>query len=97
LAQKPEALREYANREGYEVLEEVSDPRHIRSRPRAAKHGPGEGSGGRWRCLGSARLEVRQVRPGAGVSVFYLREEFIEHGTKSGPSTTVATGPPRRS
>ncbi len=35
LAQKHEALRE-----SYEVLEKAPDPRHSRSRPQAAEHGP---------------------------------------------------------
>ena len=47
LAQQMEALREHAAREGYEVLEEVSDPRPERRQPGAARHGPRAGPGGR--------------------------------------------------
>jgi DNA invertase Pin-like site-specific DNA recombinase len=40
LAQQLEALREYATREGYEVLEEVSDPGQSGAKPGASRHGP---------------------------------------------------------
>ena len=47
LAQQLEALREYAAREGYEVLEEVNRPRTKRRKPGEAGHGPSAGPGGR--------------------------------------------------
>jgi site-specific DNA recombinase len=54
LAQQLEALREYAAREGYEVLEEVVDP----GQSGASLERPGK----RWRCLSGARTGPRQVR-----------------------------------
>ena len=79
LAQQLEALRGYAAREGYEVLEEVSDP----GQSGASLERPGMD-------------RVRDLVAGGGVSVvlaqdrdrfarepaylFYLREEFAEHG-----------------
>src|SRR5918997_190061 len=79
LAQQIEALRDYAAREGYEVLEEVSDP----GQSGASLERPGMD-------------RVRDLVAASGVSVvlaqdrdrfarepaylFYLREEFGDHG-----------------
>jgi site-specific DNA recombinase len=80
LAQQIEALREYAAREGYEVLEEVVDP----GQSGASLERPGMD-------------RVRDLVAGGGVHVvlaqdrdrfarepaylFYLQEEFADHGT----------------
>jgi site-specific DNA recombinase len=80
LSQQIEALREYAAHEGYEVIEEVQDP----AQSGASLERPGMD-------------RVRDLVAGGGVSVvlaqdrdrfarepaylFYLREEFAEHGT----------------
>ncbi len=53
LAQQLEALREYAARESYEVLEEVSDPGQSGASLERPGHGPCAGSRGcRWRLGG---------------------------------------------
>src|SRR5215208_1864226 len=81
LAQQLEALRAYAAAEGYEVLEEIEDP----GQSGASLERPGMD-------------RVRDLVAGGGVSVvlaqdrdrfarepaylFYLREEFSEHGTE---------------
>ena len=64
LAQQIEALREYAAREGYEVLEEVG-PRPERGEPGAARHGPRAGPRGRRRRLRGAGPGPGPLRPRA--------------------------------
>jgi site-specific DNA recombinase len=80
LAQQLEALRDYAAREGYEVLEEVSDP----GQSGASMERPGMdrvhdlvSAGGVFVVLAQDR--DRFAREPA--YLFYLQEEFAEHGT----------------
>ena len=54
LAQQIEALREYAGRERYGVLEEATDPGQSGASLEAPRYGPCEGPSGRWRRLGGA-------------------------------------------
>ena len=81
LAQQIEALREYASREGYEVLEEVSDP----GQSGASLERPGMD---RVRDLVAARgvsVVLAQDRDRFAREPAYhylLRREFEEHGTK---------------
>lgn len=79
LAQQFEALREYAEREGYEVLEEVADP----GQSGASLERPGMdrvrdlvASGGV--CVVLAQDRDRFAREPA--YLYLLREEFAEHG-----------------
>ncbi len=81
LAQQLEALREYASREGYEVLEEVADP----GQSGASLERPGMD---RVRDLvqsGSVLVVLAQDRDRFArepAYLYLLREEFAEHGTK---------------
>jgi site-specific DNA recombinase len=64
LAQQIEALREYATREGFEVLEEIIDP----GQSGASLERPGMDRVrdlGRWRRLGGARPRKGSLRPRA--------------------------------
>src|SRR5215213_4678475 len=69
LAQQLEALREYAAREGYEVLEEVVDPGQSGAKPGEARHGPYEGLGGGWWRLSGTSSGPRPLRPRASLSL----------------------------
>ena len=69
LAQQLEALREYAAREGYRVLEEVSDPGQSGAILRTPRHGPYEGLGGGWWCLSGACSGPGPLRPRASLSL----------------------------
>jgi hypothetical protein len=62
LAQQIEALRAYAAREGYEVLEEVVDPGERRE-PREARYGPRAGSRGRRGSIGGPRTGQGPFQP----------------------------------
>jgi predicted site-specific integrase-resolvase len=62
LAQQLEALREYAARKGYEVLEEVSRPWTERREPGAARYGPYEGPRGRRWCVAGTRARQGPLR-----------------------------------
>jgi hypothetical protein len=62
LAQQIEALRAYAAREGYEVLEEVVDPGERRE-PREARYGPRAGSHGRRGSIGGPRTGQGPFQP----------------------------------
>jgi site-specific DNA recombinase len=81
LAQQVEALREYASREGYEVIEEVSDP----GQSGASLERPGMD---RVRDLvqgGGVTVVLAQDRDRFAREPAYhylLRREFEEHGTK---------------
>src|ERR687897_3938273 len=80
LAQQLEALREYAAREGYEVLEEVVDPGHSGAsleRPGMDRVRDLVAAGGVFVVLAQDR--DRLAREPA--YLFYLREEFAEHQT----------------
>src|SRR5215217_8613544 len=81
LAQQLEALREYAAREGYEILEEVVDP----GQSGASLERPGMD---RMRDLvagGGVSAVLAQDRDRFArepAYLFYLREEFAEHQTE---------------
>jgi site-specific DNA recombinase len=80
LAQQIEALRDYAAREGYEVLEEVSDPGQSGAsleRPGMDRVRDVVAGGGVYVILAQDR--DRFAREPA--YLFYLREEFAEHQT----------------
>jgi site-specific DNA recombinase len=80
LAQQIEALREYAAREGYKVLEEVSDPGQSGAsleRPGMDRVRDVVAGGGVYVVLAQDR--DRFAREPA--YLFYLREEFAEHQT----------------
>jgi site-specific DNA recombinase len=80
LAQQIEALRDYAAREGYEVLEEVSDPGQSGAsleRPGMDRVRDVVAGGGVYVVLAQDR--DRFAREPA--YLFYLREEFAEHQT----------------
>ncbi len=65
LAQQIEALREYAAIEGYEILEEVTDPGQSGAESRAPWHGPGTGPRGCWWRVGGAGTGPGPLRQGA--------------------------------
>src|SRR5215212_3319839 len=81
LAQQLEALREYASREGYDVIEEVSDP----GQSGASLERPGmdwvrdlvQGGG-----VSVVRAQVRDRFAREPAYHYLLRREFEEHGTK---------------
>ena len=68
LAQQLEALREYAIREGYHILEEVSDPGQS-GHPGETGDGPCEGSGDLRRRLSGARTGPGPLRQRACLSL----------------------------
>ena len=79
LAQQFEALREYAAREGYEVLEEVVDPGQSGvslERPGMDRVRDLVAGGGVSAVLAQDRRDAREP-----AYLFYLREEFAEHST----------------
>src|SRR5215216_3534868 len=81
LAQQLEALREYAAREGYEVLEEVSDP----GQSGASLERPGMDSVRDLVAAGGVSVVLAQDRDRFAREPAYhylLRREFEEHGTK---------------
>ncbi|MDQ3911638.1 MAG: recombinase family protein [Actinomycetota bacterium] len=81
LAQQLEALREYANREGYEVLEEVSDP----GQSGASLERPGMDRVRDLVAAGGVSVVLAQDRDRFAREPAYhylLRREFEEHGTK---------------
>jgi site-specific DNA recombinase len=81
LAQQLEALREYADREGYEVLEEVSDP----GQSGASLERPGMDRVRDLVAAGGVSVVLAQDRDRFSREPAYhylLRREFEEHGTK---------------
>jgi site-specific DNA recombinase len=81
LAQQIEALREYAAREGYEVLEEVSDP----GQSGASLERPGMDRVRDLVAGGGVYVVLAQDRDRFAREPAYhylLRREFEEHGTK---------------
>jgi site-specific DNA recombinase len=81
LAQQLEALREYASREGYEVLEEVSDP----GQSGASLERPGMDRVRDLVAAGGVSVVLAQDRDRFAREPAYhylLRKEFEEHGTK---------------
>lgn len=81
LAQQLEALREYAAREGYEVLEEVSDP----GQSGASLERPGMDRVRDLVAAGGVSVVLAQDRDRFAREPAYhylLRREFEEHGTK---------------
>src|SRR5215207_6302403 len=80
LAQQLEALRDYAAREGYEVLEEVLDP----GQSGASLERPGMDRVRDLVSAGGVFVVLAQDRDRYArepVYLFYLQEEFAEHGT----------------
>jgi site-specific DNA recombinase len=80
LAQQLEALREYATREGYEVLEEISDP----GQSGASLERPGLDEVRDFVAAGGVSVVLAQDRDRFArepAYLFYLREEFAEQGT----------------
>ena len=81
LAQQLEALRQYANREGYEVLEEVSDP----GQSGASLERPAMDRVRDLVAVGGVFVVLAQDRDRFAREPAYhylLRREFEEHGTK---------------
>src|SRR5215212_9238626 len=81
LAQQLEALRDYAAREGYEVLEEVTDP----GQSGASLERPGMDRVRDLVATGGVAVVLAQDRDRFAREPAYhylLREEFAEHGTK---------------
>jgi site-specific DNA recombinase len=81
LAQQLEALREYAASEGYEVLDEVSDP----GQSGASLERPGMDRVRDLVAAGGVSVVLAQDRDRFArepAYLFYLREEFAEHGTE---------------
>src|SRR5215211_6596462 len=81
LAQQIEALREYAAREGYEVLEEVTDP----GQSCASLERPGMDRVRDLVAAGGASMVLAQDRDRFAREPAYhylIRKEFEEHGTK---------------
>jgi site-specific DNA recombinase len=81
LAQQLEALREYAAREGYEVIEEVEDPGHSG----ASLERPGMDRVRDLVAAGSVSVVLAQDRDRFAREPAYhyiLRQELEEHGTK---------------
>src|ERR687893_1055027 len=79
LAQQLEALREYAAREGYDVLEEVSDP----GQSGASLERPGMDRVRDLVATGGVSVVLAQDRDRIArepAYLFYLREEFGDHG-----------------
>jgi site-specific DNA recombinase len=80
LAQQIEALRAYAIREGYEVLEEVSDP----GQSGASLERPGMDRVRDLVAAGGVSVVLAQDRDRFArepAYLFYLREEFADHHT----------------
>jgi site-specific DNA recombinase len=81
LAQQLEALREYAAREGYEVLEEVSDP----GESGASLERPGMDRVRDLVAAGGVSVVLAQDRDRFArepAYLYLLREEFATHGTR---------------
>ena len=81
LAQQLEALREYAVREGYEVLEEATDP----GQSGASLERPGMDRARDLVAAGGVSVVLAQDRDRFAREPAYhylLRREFEEHGTK---------------
>src|SRR5215204_7781869 len=81
LAQQMEALREYAAQEGYEVLEDVTDP----GQSGASLERPGMDHVRDLVAAGGVSVVLAQDRDRFAREPAYhyvLREEFAEHGTK---------------
>src|ERR671927_692839 len=79
LAQQMEALRQYANREGYEVLEEVVDP----GQSGASLERPGMDRVRDLVAAGGVTVVLAQDRDRFArepAYLYLLREEFEEHG-----------------
>jgi site-specific DNA recombinase len=87
LAQQLEALREYASREGYDVLEEVQDP----GQSGASLERPGMDRVRDLVAAGGVSVVLAQDRDRFAREPAYhylLRAEFEEHGRGFAPSTT---------
>ena len=81
LAQQLDALRAYADREGYDVLEEIRDP----GQSGASLERPGMDRVRDLVATGKVSVVLAQVRDRFAREPAYhylLREEFAEHGTK---------------
>ena len=81
LAQQMEALKQYAAREGYEVLEEVTDP----GQSGASLERPGLDRVRELVAAGGVSVVLAQDRDRLArepAYLYLLREEFAEHGTK---------------
>ena len=81
LAQQLEALREYAAREGYEILEEVSDP----AQSGASLERPGMDRVRDLVSAGGVSVVLAQDRDRFArepAYLYLLRQEFAEHGCK---------------
>src|ERR687886_680430 len=81
LAQQMEAVREYANREGYEILEEVTDP----GQSGASLERPGMDRVRDLVVAGGVSVVLAQDRDRFAREPAYhylLRKEFEEHGCK---------------
>src|ERR687897_96335 len=81
LAQQMEALREYASGEGYEILEEVSDP----GQSGASLERPGMDRVRDLVAASGVSVVLAQDRDRFArepAYLFYLREEFEEYGCK---------------
>src|SRR5215204_4997666 len=81
LAQQMEALRQYAAREGYEVLEEVTDP----GQSGVSLERPGMDRVRDLVAAGSVSVVLTQDRDRFArepAYLFLLKREFEEHGTK---------------
>src|SRR3954468_11647808 len=90
LAQQMEALREYAAREGYEVLDEVVDP----GQSGASLERPGMDRVRDLVTAGGVSVVLAQDRDRFAreqAYLYLLREEFAEHGTKLRSTTGVTT------
>jgi site-specific DNA recombinase len=93
LAQQLEALREYAAREGYGVLEEVTDP----GQSGASLERPGMDRVRDLVAEGKASVVLAQDRDRFArepAYLFYLQEEFAEHGTALRALNDRADGSP---
>jgi site-specific DNA recombinase len=81
LAEQIEALREYAAREGYEVLEEIADP----GESGATLERPGMGRARDLVALGGVSVVLAQDRDRftrEPAYLYLLREEFTAYGTR---------------
>jgi site-specific DNA recombinase len=93
LAQQLEALRAYCEREGYEVLEEVIDP----GQSGASLERPGMDRVRDLVAAGGVSVVLAQDRDRFArepAYLFYLREEFAEHGAELGALNDRGDGSP---
>ena len=97
LAQQIEALRAYAAREGYEVLEEVAGRRPERREPGAARHGPRARSRGRRRRCPWCWPRIATASPASPRTSSTCERSSRSTRRLSGRSTTAETGARRGS